>query len=112
MEAEADGKPISRIFSNSAFGYRTITVERPLRDEQGKIALNYAQGKFWASEHAVVVSPIKQVETFWLGELLRAMNLKERRSALISAAVTGKIDVRDSDRSDLSDLSEGFSQTP
>lgn len=38
-EAEKDGKPISRIFRNSDFGYRTITVERPLRDEQGNIAL-------------------------------------------------------------------------
>jgi type I restriction enzyme M protein len=30
---------LSRIFPNEAFGYRTITVERPLRDEQGKIVL-------------------------------------------------------------------------
>ena len=28
--------PISRIFRNEDFGYRTITVERPLRDETGK----------------------------------------------------------------------------
>jgi type I restriction enzyme M protein len=32
--------PLSRIFPNEAFGYRTITVERPLRDEKGKILLN------------------------------------------------------------------------
>lgn len=32
-EAEADGKPISRIFKNSDFGYRTITVERPLMED-------------------------------------------------------------------------------
>ena len=31
--------PLSRIFANEAFGYRTITVERPLRDEQGEIVL-------------------------------------------------------------------------
>lgn len=31
--------PISRIFSNEAFGYRTITVERPERDAKGKIVL-------------------------------------------------------------------------
>lgn len=31
--------PLSRIFANEAFGYRTITVERPLRDDKGKIAL-------------------------------------------------------------------------
>src|SRR5690606_8188037 len=33
------GVPISRIFKNSEFGYRTITVERPLRDESGEILL-------------------------------------------------------------------------
>ncbi|CAN5616619.1 hypothetical protein BH11PLA2_BH11PLA2_51180 [soil metagenome] len=114
--------------------------------------INYSNGKFWASEHAVVASPLKKMETKWLGEMLRAMNLnqysisaaqpglsmelvgnirtalppiqeqkaiatflvdvttkldtltaeaeraidllQERRTALISAAVTGKIDVR------------------
>jgi len=34
-----DGVPISRIFDNEAFGYRTITVERPERDAAGKIVL-------------------------------------------------------------------------
>jgi type I restriction enzyme M protein len=38
-EAEADGKPISRIFKTSDFGYRAITVERPERDAAGKIVL-------------------------------------------------------------------------
>jgi type I restriction enzyme M protein len=32
-------KPISRIFNNTDFGYSTITVERPLRDENGEILL-------------------------------------------------------------------------
>lgn len=40
VEAEQDGKPISRIFNNADFGYRTITVERPLKDEAGKVLLN------------------------------------------------------------------------
>jgi type I restriction enzyme M protein len=31
--------PISRIFRNEDFGYRTITVERPLRDEKGNVVL-------------------------------------------------------------------------
>ncbi len=31
--------PLSRIFPNTAFGFRTITVERPLRDDKGKIVL-------------------------------------------------------------------------
>lgn len=34
-----DGVPISRIFKNEDFGYRTITVERPLRDAKGKIVM-------------------------------------------------------------------------
>ena len=38
-EVTCDGVPISRIFKNSEFGYRTITVERPLRDEQGNVVL-------------------------------------------------------------------------
>lgn len=31
--------PISRIFRNEDFGYTTVTVERPLRDENGEIVL-------------------------------------------------------------------------
>ncbi|MBB4199189.1 restriction endonuclease subunit M [Rhodoblastus sphagnicola] len=31
--------PLSRIFANEEFGYRTITVERPLRDGKGKVVL-------------------------------------------------------------------------
>ena len=34
-----DGVPISRIFKNEDFGYRTITVERPERDANGKIVV-------------------------------------------------------------------------
>lgn len=132
--------------------------EYPLIGRQGALCgnINYAAGKFWASEHAVVVSPRQDYCVRWLGELLRAMNLgqysvtaaqpglsvevignltiplpdineqkaiasyleremllidqlrdvaeksmsilQERRTALISAAVTGKIDVRDQAR--------------
>jgi len=115
--------------------------------------INYAHGKFWASEHAVIAYPRRAYQVLWFGELLRTMNLnqysmsaaqpglgveriqelivpvpppaeqraiaafldretqridalvekvkrsvellKEYRTALISAAVTGKIDVRD-----------------
>ena len=38
-EATKDGVPISRIFKNEDFGYRTITVERPERDKAGKVVL-------------------------------------------------------------------------
>jgi len=36
-ESKKDGAPISRIFKNEEFGYHTITVERPQRDDKGKI---------------------------------------------------------------------------
>lgn len=39
-ESTREGVPISRIFKNEDFGYRTITVERPLRDEAGKVVLS------------------------------------------------------------------------
>ena len=48
LEAKQDGKPISRIFDNEDFGYSTITVERPLRDELGQVVLGQkgkAKGK-------------------------------------------------------------------
>lgn len=43
-ESTVEGVPISRIFKNEDFGYRTITVERPTRDEKGKVVLA-AKGK-------------------------------------------------------------------
>ena len=47
-EAPQGGKvklaPLSRILPNTAFGYRTITVERPLKDEQGHPVL-FEKGK-------------------------------------------------------------------
>ncbi len=40
--------------------------------------INYTtEGKFWASEHAVVVSPKIDIDLFWFGELLKAMNLNQ-----------------------------------
>lgn len=37
--------------------------------------INYAAGRFWASEHAVVATPRLPCAVRWLGELLRAMDL-------------------------------------
>lgn len=49
----------------------------PLIGRQGALCgnINYATGKFWASEHAVVVSPRLPCAPLWLGELLRSMDL-------------------------------------
>lgn len=38
-ELSKDGVPISKIFKNEDFGYRTITVERPERNEAGDIVI-------------------------------------------------------------------------
>jgi type I restriction enzyme, S subunit len=48
--------------------------------------INYGSGKFWASEHAVVVYPFFDVDIKWLGETLRAMNLNQYN---VSAAQPG-----------------------
>lgn len=48
--------------------------------------INYANGKFWATEHAIICYPLKKIDTIWLGETLRAMNLNQYS---ISAAQPG-----------------------
>jgi len=45
VEVRKDGAPISRIFCNEDFGYRTITVERPLRDADGNILITKGKSK-------------------------------------------------------------------
>ena len=143
---------------NGVRGYTssfTHEGEFPLVGRQGALCgcVNFATGKFWASEHAVVLRPNAEVNPNWLAQLLQAMSLnqysqsaaqpglsvetigsiaapaalkteqraiaafldretaqidalvakirkvidllREQRTALISAAVTGKIDVRE-----------------
>ena len=60
----------------------------PVIGRQGALCgnINYAKGSFWASEHAVVVSPGNEVDPVWLGELLRSMNLNQYS---VSAAQPG-----------------------
>jgi type I restriction enzyme S subunit len=55
---------------------------------QGALCGNveYARGKFWASEHAVVAHPLQCYRLLWFGELLRTMNLNQYS---ISAAQPG-----------------------
>ena len=43
--------------------------------------INYANGAFWATEHAVVATLLKRYDTLWFGELLRAMNLGQYSNA-------------------------------
>ena len=60
----------------------------PVIGRQGALCgnINYARDKFWASEHAVVVSPEDNVDAVWLGELLRSMDLNQYS---VSAAQPG-----------------------
>ena len=48
--------------------------------------INYANGKFWATEHAVVVTIFDNFNTIYLGELLKIMNLNQYS---VSAAQPG-----------------------
>ena len=60
-----DGKPISKIFRNEAFSYRTITVERPVRDEAGNVLLGQ-KGK--AKGKPQVDSSLRDTESVPLSE--------------------------------------------
>lgn len=76
---------------NGVRGYTdrfTHDGEFALIGRQGALCgnINYAKGRFWASEHAVVVAPVDRIETRWLGELLRSMNLNQYS---VSAAQPG-----------------------
>lgn len=67
---------------NGLRGYtKTYTNEGDfvLIGRQGALCgnVNYASGKFFASEHAVVVYPKVELDFYWLGETLRMMNLNQ-----------------------------------
>ncbi len=61
--------PISRIFRNEEFGYTTITVERPLRDEAGHVVLG-VKGKQKGKPQPD--SALRDTENVPLGEDIRA----------------------------------------
>ncbi|WP_426689902.1 type I restriction-modification system subunit M [Rhodanobacter ginsengiterrae] len=77
-EPPAGGKvkvaPISRIFKNQDFGYTTITVERPLRDEQGKLVLGQ-KGKLKGKPQPD--SSLRDTENVPLGEDIKAYFKRE-----------------------------------
>jgi type I restriction enzyme M protein len=75
-ESTRDGVPISRIFRNEDFGYRTITVERPERDVAGQVVLGTkGKGKGKPSADTALrdtenVPLSEDVETYFKREVL------------------------------------------
>jgi type I restriction enzyme M protein len=71
--APEDGKakrvPLARQFRNEAFGYTTITVERPLRNEAGKVVV-FEKGKQKGKPQPD--SNLRDTESVPLGEDIRA----------------------------------------
>jgi type I restriction enzyme S subunit len=68
------GNGVRGYFENYTHEGRFVLVGR-----QGALCgnVNYAHGRFWASEHAVVATPDRELDVVWLGETLRAMNLNQ-----------------------------------
>ena len=73
-EATRGGVPISRIFMNTDFGYRTLTVERPERDAKGKVVLG-AKGK--GKGRPVPDAALRDTENVPLGEDIDAYFKRE-----------------------------------
>lgn len=53
--------------------------DHPLIGRQGALCgnINFASGRFWASEHAVVVSPKNKHHSRWLRDVLESMDLNQ-----------------------------------
>jgi type I restriction enzyme M protein len=75
-ETSAEGKPISRILTNQSFGYRQITVERPLRDADGRVVVG-TKGKKKGSPQAD--SSLRDTENVPLSEDVDAYVEREVR---------------------------------
>jgi len=73
-EVWQSGVPISRIFANHDFGYRTITVERPLRDAHGAVVLA-SKGK--TKGHAAADPDLRDSENVPLHEDVAAYFARE-----------------------------------
>ena len=73
-QINGESVPISRIFNNEAFGYRTITVERPERDAAGKIVLG-SKGK--AKGKPLADASLRDTENVPLGEDIKSYFKRE-----------------------------------
>lgn len=81
LEIEANG-PYPVYGGNGLRGYTTRFTHAghyALIGRQGALCgnINFAQGQFFASEHAVVPTLQPEMSVVWFGELLRSMNLNQ-----------------------------------
>lgn len=53
--------------------------------------VNYADGKFWASEHALVGNPRRAFDAKWLGETLRSANLGQYSTAAAQPGIAAEV---------------------
>ena len=67
--------------------------EYALIGRQGALCgnINYATGRFWASEHAIVVHQKFPFVTRWLGEVLRTMNLGQYSTSAAQPGVAVEV---------------------
>jgi len=68
------GNGLRGYYSNFTHEGRFVLIGR-----QGALCgnIHYAKNKFWATDHAVVATPISSYVLLWFGELLRVMNLNQ-----------------------------------
>lgn len=67
--------------------------DHPLIGRQGALCgnINFASGKFWASEHAVVVYPKNNHHARWLGLLLQSMELNQYSQSAAQPGISVEI---------------------
>ena len=67
--------------------------DHPLIGRQGALCgnINFASGKFWASEHAVVVYPKNNHHARWLGLLLQSMDLNQYSQSTAQPGISVEI---------------------
>ena len=72
------GNGLRGYYSNFTHEGRFVLIGR-----QGALCgnIHYAKNKFWATDHAVVATPISSYALLWFGELLRVMNLNQHSVA-------------------------------
>lgn len=78
-ETSKDGVSISRIFTNEIFGYQSVTIEQPLRDESGQVII-VSKGKLKgkpqldaASRDIENVPLTESIETYFQSKVLPHM---------------------------------------